>query len=70
MEPIYTGPTRDLALTRDLLLDEGWSLAAPPATVPALPAGALALLALALGAVGAGLAWRARRGAAAPAPTR
>jgi hypothetical protein len=61
MEPIYTGPTRDLALTRDLLLDEGWSLAAPPPTVPALPTGARVLLAVALGAVGALGLRRARR---------
>jgi hypothetical protein len=59
MEPIYTGPTRDLALTRDLLLDVGWSAAVGPTTVPALPAGWLALLALALVAF-AGRAWRAR----------
>jgi hypothetical protein len=62
MEPFYTGPTRDLALTEDLLRDTGWSsVPAPPPSVPALPAGARALLALALGAAGALAAWRARR---------
>lgn len=55
MEPVYTGPTRDLTLTLDLLRDVGWSrVQAPPAVVPALPAGARALLLLALAAVGLG----------------
>jgi hypothetical protein len=52
MEPFYTGPTRDLALTEDLLRDVGWSLAAPPPNVPALPPLGPALLALALGSLG------------------
>jgi hypothetical protein len=50
LEPFYTGPIRNLTLTRDLLLDAGWSQVAPPKTVPALPGGGRALLALALGA--------------------
>jgi hypothetical protein len=59
MEPFYTGPNRNLALTADLLRDIGWSLAAPPRPiVPALPAGARVLLALALTAVAA---WRVTR---------
>jgi len=48
MEPFYTGPNRNLALTVDLLLDIGWSSVATPANVPALPAGARVLLALGL----------------------
>jgi hypothetical protein len=53
MEPVYTGPTRDLTLTLDLLRDVGWShVQAAPATVPALPAGVPAMLAVALAAVG------------------
>jgi hypothetical protein len=47
MEPIYTGPTRDLALTADLLHDIGWSLAAP-VSVPVASLGGSALLALGL----------------------
>jgi hypothetical protein len=51
MEPFYTGPTRDLTLTVDLLRDLGWSLVvAPKNNVPALPAGPRALLVLALAA--------------------
>ena len=53
MEPFYAGPTRDLTLTADLLRDAGWSLAAAPKNVPALPAGPRALLVLALAAGGA-----------------
>jgi hypothetical protein len=36
MEPIYTGPNHNLALTKDLLEDLGWQ-AAPAPTVPDLP---------------------------------
>jgi hypothetical protein len=50
MEPYYTGPNRNLALTVDLLGDIGWSLAAAPPSVPALPAGARVLLVLGLAA--------------------
>jgi hypothetical protein len=48
MEPFYTGPTRNLALTVDLLRDIGWSAVYTPPAVPALPAGARVLLALGL----------------------
>ncbi len=53
MEPFYTGPIRDLALTQALLRDVGWALTALPVGVPGLPQAARALLALAL--LGAGL---------------
>jgi hypothetical protein len=59
MEPFYTGPTRDLTLTTDLLRDVGWSRVSTPATtVPALGTAGRALLALALAA--AARAGRAR----------
>jgi hypothetical protein len=48
MEPFYTGPTRDLTLTADLLRDVGWSLAAAPVSVPVASFGGSALLALGL----------------------
>jgi hypothetical protein len=48
MEPFYTGPTRDLTLTLDLLRDAGWSRAAAPRNVPALPSGPRVLLVFAL----------------------
>jgi hypothetical protein len=60
MEPIYTGPTRDLALTEDLLRDAGWGLVGQAPSVPALPGGARLLLALALGVAGA-RRWRRAR---------
>ena len=60
MEPFYSGPTRDLTLTADLLRDLGWSLAAAPKNVPALPAGPRVLLVLAL-AAGAALVRPRRR---------
>jgi len=64
MEPVYTGPTRDLTLTLDLLRDVGWSqVQAPLAAVPALPGGVPAMLAVALAAIG--LVWPL-----APAPAR
>jgi hypothetical protein len=47
MEPVYTGPTRDLTLTADLLHDVGWTLAAP-VSVPVASFGGSALLALGL----------------------
>jgi hypothetical protein len=50
MEPFYSGPTRDLTLTVDLLRDIGWPLAVAPKNVPALPAGPRILLVLALAA--------------------
>ncbi|MES1164160.1 MAG: hypothetical protein ABUR63_00265 [Verrucomicrobiota bacterium] len=53
MEPFYTGPTRDLALTQALLRDVGWALVAQPVGVPGMPPAGRALLALAL--LGAGL---------------
>lgn len=53
MEPFYTGPIRDLALTQDLLRDAGWALVAPPKSVPALPASGRLWLALALGVLAA-----------------
>jgi hypothetical protein len=62
MEPFYTGPNRNLALTADLLRDIGWPLAATPA-VPALPAGARWLLAPALAAAAL---WRVRRARSRP----
>jgi hypothetical protein len=58
MEPIYTGPNHNLALTRDLLQDLGWQ-AAPAPTVPDLPGAARWGLAAALAAVAAR---RLRRG--------
>jgi hypothetical protein len=49
MEPLYTGPNHNLALTAALLRDTGWSPpAAAPRSVPALPGGTSVLLALAL----------------------
>jgi hypothetical protein len=60
MEPFYTGPTRDLALTQDLLRDVGWPPPAPVASVPATPVGALLLLLLVFLAVGT-VAVRPRR---------
>lgn len=48
MEPFYTGPTRDLALTQALLRDVGWALVAQPVGVPGLPQAGRPLLALAL----------------------
>jgi hypothetical protein len=48
MEPIYTGPNRNLALTQDLLRDLGWPIPVATANVPALPVGVRALLVLVL----------------------
>ena len=59
MEPFYAGPTRDLALTVDLLRDVGWPLAVASQNVPALPAGPRVLLVL--GLAGAGLIRKRRR---------
>ncbi len=60
MEAVYSGPSRSLALTEDLLGDVGWALvpAPQPQTVPALPAPWSLLLALALAT--AAVAQRAR----------
>ena len=51
MEPIYTGPNRNLNLTVDLLLDLGWQ-AATTQVVPVLPSRMRWLLAAALVLVG------------------
>jgi hypothetical protein len=59
MEPIYTGVNRNLTLTADLLHDLGWGLASVP--IPALPRGALVLLALGLAAAALWYGARARR---------
>jgi hypothetical protein len=61
MEPIYTGPNRNLTLTRDLLRDLGWPIPSATQSVPGLPVGGRALLLLALGAVVARGARGARR---------
>jgi hypothetical protein len=48
MEPVYTGPNRNLTLTADLLRDVGWPQAAANAVVPALPGSIRWLLGAAL----------------------
>jgi hypothetical protein len=61
MEPNYTGPNHDLTLTVDLLRDLGWPApSASSAAVPALPAAARGLLALALLALAGPLVRRPR----------
>lgn len=69
MEPFYTGPDHDVALTASLLYDLGWA-AAPPVAVRAVPASSpwlAALLAVALLAVAARAA-RPAPAAGRPAP--
>ena len=67
MEPFYTGPTRDLALTQALLRDIGWALAAQPVGCPRCRRGGRALLAFAL--LGAALVVVARSGRPRDGPT-
>jgi hypothetical protein len=67
MEPIYTAPNRNLALTQDLLRDLGWRLPVATTNVAALPSGGRALLLFALGAA---VTFGARRGRRRQSPDR